>query len=155
MRVTVTGTQSVNQALLDLQAEFGSTKARSSLVPALRRAVEPALNTIRPAVPVDTGKLRVHTKRGAKVSSQKDRKRKYHSKNSLAYGFVVVGIEYRDEKGQYRPAAEAIEFGTADQPARPFIRANFQRAIPAMTETLAQQLNEQIDKWAAKQRTKG
>lgn len=155
MQVTVTGTKAVEQALLDLRQEFSSAKARSSLVPALRRAVDPALNTIRPAVPVDTGKLRVHTKRGAKVSSQKDRKRKYHSKNSLAYGFVVVGIEYRDEKGQYRPAAEAIEFGTADQPAKPFIRANFQRAIPAMTDTLGQELSDQIDRWATKQRTKG
>jgi len=154
MRITVKGTREVEQALLALREEFSAQQAKRSVVPALRRAVKPALDAIRPAVPVDTGRLRVQTKAGAKVSTMRDRKRKYHSNQSIAYGFVIVGVNYVDLKGEFRPAAMALEYGRADQPATPFIRANFERAIPAMTQNLGAELAAQIDQFANKQRSK-
>jgi HK97 gp10 family phage protein len=154
MRMQIKGTRSVADALAALRQEFSSAAARRSVLPALRKAIEPAYRAIRPAVPRDTGKLQVKTKRSAKISTQRDRRRKYHSKNSLAYSYVSVGVGYVDEKGEYRPAAESLEFGSAERPAQPFLRANFERSIPAMTQDLAEGLQQSINTWATKQRAK-
>ena len=150
----VKGTKSVTDALLALRQEFSSAAARRSVLPALRKANEPAYTAIKAAVPRDTGKLQTKTKRGAKISSQRDRKRKYHSKHSLAYSYVSVGVGYVDEKGEYRPAAESLEFGSPERPAQPFLRANFERTIPEMTQDLAKELEQSINTWASKQRAK-
>jgi hypothetical protein len=98
--------------------------------------------------------MRTTVRAGAKVASGKDKKRKYLNQNTLAFGYVDVGVKYYDEKGEYRPATEAREYGTADQAATPFIRRGFQTAIPNMLEILRQDLGTHLNNWAAKQRAK-
>ena len=154
MQFEVKGMKDVEQALLALQAEFGSTMAKRSLVPALRKAVMPARDSIKAAAPIDTGKLKTTVRVGAKVATAKDKKRKYLSANTVAFGYVDVGVKYYDDKGQYRPATEALEFGTAEHPARPFIRRSFKTMIPNMLEILSKDLKNQVDGWAAKQRAR-
>lgn len=154
MEFEVKGLKELEKTLLDMQQEFGSTAAKRSLVPALRKAVMPAKDVIKSIAPVDTGRMRTTVRAGAKVASGKDKKRKYLNQNTLAFGYVDVGVKYYDEKGEYRPATEAREYGTADQAATPFIRRGFQTAIPNMLEILRQDLGTHLNNWAAKQRAK-
>lgn len=154
MEFKVTGMKDIETALLGLQQEFGTTAARRSLVPALRKAVMPARDYIKAIAPVDTGRLKTTVRAGAKIASGKDRKRKYLNANTVAFGYVDVGVKYIDEKGEYRPATEAREYGTSEQPATPFIRIGFQKAIPTMLEILQKDLASQVETWANKQRAK-
>jgi len=150
----VKGLKEFESMLLELQQEFGSTAAKRSLVPALRKAVVPAKDVIKASAPMDTGRLKTTVRVGAKVASGKDKKRKYLNENTLAFGYVDVGVKYYDEKGDYRPATEALEYGTAQQPARPFIKRGFQSAIPNMLEILRSDLGTHLDNWANKHRAK-
>jgi HK97 gp10 family phage protein len=154
MQFEVKGAQEVASALLALREEFSAAAAKRALVPALRKSIKPAFERIKPQVPALTGKLRIETISGAKVSSMKVRKRKYFSPDSIAHGFVAVGVDYKDEKGQYRPAIEALEYGSKRQAAQPFLRSSFQAAIPAMTDALMQELSKHLESWANKQRAK-
>jgi HK97 gp10 family phage protein len=154
MQFEVKGIKEFEQTLLALQAEFGSTAAKRSLIPALRKAVSPAKDSIKAIAPVDTGRMKTTVRHGAKVATQKDKKRKYLNENTVAFGYVDVGVKYYDEKGQYRPATEAREFGTAEQAATPFIRRGFQKAIPNMLDILKKDLGIQLETWASKQRAK-
>jgi hypothetical protein len=141
MEFEVKGLKELEKTLLDMQQEFGSTAAKRSLVPALRKAVVPAKDYIKSIAPVDTGRMRTTVRAGAKVASGKDKKRKYLNQNTLAFGYVDVGVKYYDEKGEY-------------QAATPFIRRGFQTAIPNMLEILRQDLGTHLNNWAAKQRAK-
>jgi HK97 gp10 family phage protein len=148
------GFKEFEDSLLDLAEEFGTTKARRSLLPGLKSAMEPVKAAIKGRVPVDTGKLQLKVRNGAKVATRKDKNKKYLSRDTVAFGFVDVGVGYRDEKGEYRPAAEAIEFGTAEQPARPFIRNSFQSMASSALDRLGSLMSSHMDLWAAKQRAK-
>lgn len=154
MEFEVKGLKEFERVLLDLQQEFGSTAAKRALVPALRKAIMPAKDSIKSIAPVDTGRMKTTVRAGSKVASGKDKKRKYLNQNTLAFGYVDVGVKYYDEKGQYRPATEAREFGTADQAATPFIRRGFATVVPTMLEILRKDLGTHINNWAAKQRAK-
>lgn len=148
------GFKQFEDSLLLLAEEFGTTKARRSLLPGLKSAMEPVKAAIKGRVPVDTGKLQLKVRNGAKVATRKDKNKKYLSRDTVAFGFVDVGVGYRDEKGEYRPAAEAIEFGTAEQPARPFIRNSFQSMATSALDRLGAFMSAHMDLWAAKQRAK-
>jgi HK97 gp10 family phage protein len=148
------GFREFEDSLLELAEEFGTTKARRSLLPGLKSAMEPVKAAIKGRVPVDTGKLQLKVRNGAKVATRKDKNKKYLSRDTVAFGFVDVGVGYRDEKGEYRPAAEAIEFGTAEQPARPFIRNSFQSMASSALDRLSSLMGSHMDLWAAKQRAK-
>jgi HK97 gp10 family phage protein len=152
--IEVKGLKEFERVLLDLQEEFGTTKAKRALIPALREAMEAAKTKIKAGAPVDTGKLKIKIRKGAKVATGKDKKRKYLSPNTVAFGYVDVGVNYKDEKGEYRPAAEAMEYGTAKTPGKPFIRNNFQSAVPQVLASLAERLGKNLDAWASKQRAK-
>lgn len=152
--IEVKGLKEFERTLLDLQEEFGTTRAKRALVPALRQAMEATRSRIKAGAPVDTGKLRTKVRRGAKVATGKDKRKKYLSPNTIAFGYVDVGVNYKDQKGQYRPAAEAMEFGTAEVAGRPFIRQGFESTAPQMLASLAEQLGRNLDAWAAKQRAK-
>ena len=153
-KIEVKGFREFEDSLLELAQEFGTTKARRSLLPALKSAMEPVKAAMKGRVPVDTGKLQLKIRNGAKVATGKDKKKKYLNRDTVAFGFVDVGVGYRDEKGQYRPAAEAIEFGTAEQPAKPFIRSTFQSMATSALDRLASLMSAHMDLWAAKQRAK-
>jgi HK97 gp10 family phage protein len=116
--------------------------------------MEPVKAAMKGRVPVDTGKLQLKIRNGAKVATGKDKKKKYLNRDTIAFGFVDVGVGYRDAKGEYRPAAEAIEFGTAEQPAKPFIRSTFQSMATSALDRLASLMSAHMDLWAAKQRAK-
>jgi len=148
------GFKEFEDSLLELAEEFGTTKARRSLLPGLKSAMEPVKAAIKGRVPVDTGKLQLKVRNGAKVATRKDKNKKYLSRDTVAFGFVDVGVGYQDAKGEYRPAAEAIEFGTAEQPARPFIRNSFQSMASSALDRLGSLLGAHMDLWAAKQRAK-
>ena len=148
------GFKEFEDSLLELAEEFGTTKARRSLLPGLKSAMDPVKAAIKGRVPVDTGKLQLTVRNGAKVATRKDKAKKYLSRDTVAFGFVDVGVGYRDEKGEYRPAAEAIEFGTAEQPARPFIRNSFQSMASSALDRLSSLMSSHMDLWAAKQRAK-
>jgi len=153
-KIEVKGFREFEDSLLELAQEFGTTKARRSLLPALKSAMEPVKAAMKGRVPVDTGKLQLKIRNGAKVATGKDKKKKYLNRDTIAFGFVDIGVGYRDEKGQYRPAAEAIEFGTAEQPAKPFIRSTFQSMATSALDRLASLMSAHMDLWAAKQRAK-
>lgn len=153
-KIEVKGFRQFEDSLLQLAEEFGTTKARRSLLLALKSSMEPVKSAVKSRAPVDTGKLQLKIRNGAKVATRKDKSKKYLSRETVAFGFVDVGVGYRDEKGEYRPAAEAIEFGTSEQPARPFIRSSFQSMASSALDRLASLLGAHMDLWAAKQRAK-
>lgn len=153
-KIEVKGFKEFENSLLLLAEEFGTTKARRSLLPALKSSMEPVKAAVKSRAPVDTGKLQLKIRNGAKVATRKDKAKKYLNRDTIAYGFVDVGVGYRDEKGEYRPAAEAIEFGTAEQSARPFIRNSFQSMASSALDRLGSLMSAHMDLWAAKQRAK-
>ena len=159
----------------DIAEQIGDKKATSKvLVPALREAMKPALQAIRAAAPKDTGALAQFLHIEARRPNKRDKRSLYVRQGDTTIALVTTKAfpkklkkEFYAENASlsatqkskafkkfalstgfpYDARAVAQEFGSARNPAHPFMRVGMETASPAITENLGRILAYRIDNY--------
>jgi hypothetical protein len=176
MTVTIKleGLGEVDKALRQLEADFGQKEsAKRVLVPAVRESLQPVLRQAIANAPKDTGGLALSLQVEARRPTARDRRSKYITQTDTVIGAVTtasakklarmsegkglltarrklkkLGFENANAFVGIESDARAVaqEFGSARNPATPYLRpaleANAQSTVTNLGQILARRINE-------------
>ena len=177
--IKLEGIGEVNNLLLELQRDIGDKEARSKvLIPAVRKAFRNVLTTAQNMAPVDTGALKLLLQVEARRPTSKDRKSKYVTQTDTVIAAVTTasgkkmaamsqGKGLATAKRRLRkmgnndlaesfkgfesdPRAIAQEFGSAKNPAHPYLRPALEAQSQATVNELASILKDKIFQYRSK-----
>lgn len=147
--IKLEGIGAVDQALKALEQEFGDKMAQSKvLVPAVREAMKPVLSTAKQNSPKDTGDLARSLIIEARRPTRRDRRSKYITQTDTVIAAVTTASGKKLKKMGIKSDARAIaqEFGTAHNPAQPYLRpaleSNAQNTVNRLADILARRITE-------------
>lgn len=172
--IKLEGIGAVEQALKQLEQDIGDKQARSKvLVPAVREAIAPVLASAISKSPKDTGGLALSLQIEARRPTRKDRRSKYITQTDTVIAAVTTasgrklkqmstgkGLEksrkklrkmgvvgYQNFTGIASDArAMAQEFGSAHNPAHPYLRpaleSNSTNVVQKLSTILARRISE-------------
>lgn len=176
----VEGLDTLLQTFDDIAREIGDKKANSKiLIPAMREAMKPTLNLAREFAPKDTTALARTLQIEARRPSRRDRRSKYVTQGDNIIALVTtkafpkklkkkfyeenqnLSSTERTKKFKafalstgfpYDARAIAQEFGSARNPAHPYMRTALESAGPAVLDKLATRIAYRIDNYKARYR---
>jgi len=171
----IEGLDNVLRNFEEIAEQIGDKKANSKvLVPALREAMKPALNAIRSRAPKNTGALANNLWIEARRPSKRDKRSLYVRPGDTTIALVTTKAFpkklkkkfYADNADMtsaqrakafkkfalstgfpYDARAVAQEFGSARNPAHPFMRVGLEAASPMILESLGKILSYRIDNY--------
>lgn len=178
IRFKIEGLDNLLRNLDDLAEQIGDKKVNSKiLVPALREAMKPALQAIRAAAPKDTGALAAHLHIEARRPNKRDKRSLYVRQGDTTIALVTTKAFPKKLKKEFYEAnkdlsssakskafkkfalstgfpydarAIAQEFGTARNPAHPYMRVGMEAANPGILGNLRRILADRIDNYKMK-----
>lgn len=172
----ITGGRELVALLNQMQVDFGAKDAQGILTAAVRLSMAPVLATSRTLAPVDTGQLRASLHIEARRPRRRDLNSKYvkstdaviaivttASIKRLERGFKVYDVEgsYKAKKdktkkivGKSDARAVAMEYGTANVAARPFLRPALESNAGAVVNSLSNTLKIALEKYKVRQARK-
>ena len=148
--IKLEGVGSVHVVFRELADEIGDKKANSKiLIPAVREAMKPVLAKARTDAPVDTGGLKRSLQVEARRPNRKDKRSKYIANTDTVISLVTTAPGKKLAKLGIKSDARAIaqEFGTARNPAHPYLRAALESQSTSVVNNLAGILARRIDKY--------
>lgn len=148
--IKLEGVGSVQAVFRELADEIGDKKANSKiLIPAVREAMKPVLAKARADAPVDTGGLKRSLQVEARRPNRKDKRSKYIANTDTVISLVTTAPGKKLAKLGIKSDARAIaqEFGTARNPAHPYLRAALESQSTSVVNNLAGILARRIDKY--------
>ena len=148
--IKLEGVGSVHAVFRELADEIGDKKANSKiLIPAVREAMKPVLAKARADAPVDTGGLKRSLQVEARRPNRKDKRSKYIASTDTVISLVTTAPGKKLAKLGIKSDARAIaqEFGTARNPAHPYLRAALESQSTSVVNNLAGILARRIDKY--------
>ena len=176
----IEGLKEVLAAFDDLADQIGDKKATSQvLVPAVREAMQPVLSQAMANAPVDTGGLRLSLQVEARRPTRRDRRSKYITETDTVIAAVTtasgkklaqmsegkgllrarrklkkLGYENADSFMGIGSDARAIaqEFGTAHNPAHPYLRPAMESQSQQTAKRLGEIIGRRINQYKAKQK---
>lgn len=107
------------------------------------RALAPVISTARQLVPVDEGQLRDSLRVTTRLSRRQQRLNRKRAADEKAGVELFAGAAAL-------PHAHLVEFGTFNQPARPFLRPAWDANKGAVLKTIQEELGSEIEKTAAR-----
>lgn len=148
--IKLEGIGEIDQALKDLEQDFGDKMARSKvLIPAVREAMRPVLDQAIANAPKETGDLRRSLIVEARRPTRRDKRSKYITQTDTVIAAVTTASGKKLAKMGIKSDARAIaqEFGTAKQPGghpylRPALESNAQSTINRLGEILARRIEQ-------------
>lgn len=172
--IKLEGIGEVDKALRQLEADFGQKESsKRVLVPAVRESLQPVLMQAISNAPKDTGGLALSLQVEARRPTAKDRRSKYITQTDTVIGAVTtasakklarmsegkglltarrklkkLGFENANAFVGIESDARAVaqEFGSARNPATPYLRpaleANAQSTVNRLAVILARRINE-------------
>lgn len=171
----IEGLDNVLLNLDEIAEQIGDKKANSKvLVPALREAMKPALQAIRANAPKDTGALAQHLWVEARRPNKRDKRSLYVRQGDTTIALVTTKAfpkklkkKFYADNADMTPAqrakafkkfalstgfpydarAVAQEFGSARNPAHPFMRVGLEQASPVILENLGRILSYRIENY--------
>lgn len=147
------GLKDADQVLRDLARQIGDKTAESKvLVPAVREAMKPVLNRAREEAPKDTGQLARTLQIEARRPTKRDRRSKYITQTDTVIAVVTTAPAKKLRKKGLKSDARAIaqEFGTARNPAHPYMRVSMESQAQAVVNNLAEILKRRILQYRSK-----
>lgn len=175
IKFEIKGLDKVLLNLDDVAEQIGDKKATSKiLVPALREAMKPALQAIRAKAPKDTGALAHHLWIEARRPNKRDKRSLYVRTGDTAIALVTTKAFPKKKKKEwmaenanltgkaravafkkfamstgfpYDARAVAQEFGSARNPAQPFMRTGMESASPTILQNLGNILHYRIENY--------
>lgn len=176
VKVGFTGGRELQELLNQLQIDFGEKDAKNILTNAVRASMQPVLATAKVLAPIDTGQLRVTLQVEARRPTSRDKRSKYVKSTDSVIGLITTapakklarGIRVYDTEGSYKSKkdkykkivgqsdarAVAMEFGTANVAARPYLRPALESQAGAVLNSLSGNLKIALEKYKAKQARK-
>ena len=148
--IKLEGVGNVQAVFRELADEIGDKKANSKiLIPAVREAMKPVLAKARADAPVDTGGLKRSLQVEARRPNRKDKRSKYIANTDTVISLVTTAPGKKLAKLGIKSDARAIaqEFGTARNPAHPYLRAALESQSTSVVNNLAGILARRIDKY--------
>ncbi len=182
MAVTIKleGIGEVDKALRELEADFGQKEsARRVLAPAVREALQPVLTQAIANAPKDTGGLALSLQIEARRPTGRDKRSRYINRTDTVIGTITtasakklarmsegkgllrarrklkkLGFESADAFTGVASDARAIaqEFGTARNPANPYLRPALEANAQSTVNRLAVILQRRINEFRSKQK---
>lgn len=153
--IKLEGIGEVDKALKALEMEFGDKMARSKvLVPAVREALKPVLTQAKANAPKDSGDLEKSLIIEARRPTRRDRRSKYVTQTDTVIAAVTTASGKKLAKMGIKSDARAIaqEFGTAHNPAQPYLRTALESNAQTTVNNLAGILARRIEKFNTKYR---
>ena len=156
--IDISGFDDLFKTMDELALEFGKQKTDRIWKRAMGSAMAPVLQTIKENAPVESGQLKEHIY--MKTHRVQMRDRASESYNGETFMTRVTVSARRDdstkhtvitkkgkERVQYtnRPVGLAMEFGTAEVSARPFIRSGLESNIDRVITSFGYRLQELIE----------
>lgn len=176
----VTGIKETLDVFKQLSEEIGDKKATSKiLVPALKQAMERVQSMARMLAPSDTGELRKAIGIIGRRPTGRDKRSKYVSQGDVAIAMVstkvipkeiqkqfasqskgLKGAEKKQAKRKflqesgfnYDKRAISQEFGTARNPASPFMRTALESQASSVVTELGTILKQKIEQYRSKKK---
>ena len=148
--IKLEGVGSVHAVFRELADEIGDKKANSKiLIPAVRESMKPVLAKARADAPVDTGGLKRSLQVEARRPNRKDKRSKYIANTDTVISLVTTAPGKKLAKLGIKSDARAIaqEFGTARNPAHPYLRAALESQSTSVVKNLAGILARRIDQY--------
>jgi HK97 gp10 family phage protein len=148
--IKLEGVGSVQAVFRELADEIGDKKANSKiLIPAVRESMKPVLAKARTDAPVDTGGLKRSLQVEARRPNRKDKRSKYIANTDTVISLVTTAPGKKLAKLGIKSDARAIaqEFGTARNPAHPYLRSALESQSTSVVNNLAGILARRIDKY--------
>ena len=148
--IKLEGVGSVQAVFRELADEIGDKKANSKiLIPAVREAMKPVLAKAIGEAPEDTGGLKRSLQIEARRPNRKDKRSKYIANTDTVISLVTTAPGKKLAKLGIKSDARAIaqEFGTARNPAHPYLRAALESQSTSVVNNLAGILARRIDKY--------
>ena len=148
--IKLEGVGNVQAVFRELADEIGDKKANSKiLIPAVREAMKPVLAKARTDAPVDTGGLKRSLQVEARRPNRKDKRSKYIANTDTVISLVTTAPGKKLAKLGIKSDARAIaqEFGTARNPAHPYLRVALESQSTSVVNNLAGILARRIDKY--------
>ena len=172
--IRLEGIGDVDQMLRELEAEIGDKAARSKiLIPSVREALLPVLSAAQAEAPMDTGGLKLSLRIDARRPTAKDRRSKYVTRTDTVIAIVTtasgkqlkkmsqaeniakskrklqkLGVNSEKFAGIDSDArAIAQEFGSARNPAHPYLRPALERNAANVVNNLAEILSRRIQQF--------
>lgn len=177
--IKLEGIGDVDKALRDLEADFGQKEsAKRVLVPAVRESLRPVLMAAIQNAPRDTGGLALSLQIEARRPTARDRRSKYITQTDTVMGAITtasgkklarmstgkglltarkklkkMGFENAESFTGIESDARAIaqEFGTARNPASPYLRPALEANAQTTVNRLADILKRRIAEFRSKQ----
>ena len=178
VNIHMEGYEPVMQMFDQLAQEIGDKKANSKvLVPAVRQAMRPTLAMAKQLAPKNTGALAAHLQIEARRPTKRDRRSKYVLNNDSVIALVTtkafprklkkkffeenqnLSPEERAKKFKayaksigfpYDARAVAQEFGSARNPAHPYMRTGLETTARQVIDDLAGIIESKINRYKAK-----
>jgi HK97 gp10 family phage protein len=153
--IKLEGIGDVDKALKALEQEFGDKMARSKvLVPAVREALKPVLAQAKANSPKDSGDLERSLIIEARRPTRRDRRSKYVMQTDTVIAAVTTASGKKLAKMGIKSDARAIaqEFGTAHNPAQPYLRTALESNAQTTVANLAGILARRIEQFNTKYR---
>lgn len=177
--VKMEGFKELELTLEELANEYGDKRVTSKiLVPAVREAMQPVLQQARANAPVDTGGLVLSLQVEARRPTKRDKRSKYVTEKDTVIAAVTTAsgkklqqmsegkgllsarrrlakLGYKEEAKKFKgftsdPRAIAQEFGTAQHPAKPYLRPALETNLETSLSRLRDALAKHIDKFKSK-----
>jgi HK97 gp10 family phage protein len=167
MSAKYTGFSGLEELLLQMAKEFGAVETRKNvLIPAARKSfktvLDAAKNNLYPGHGYDTGQLKRTLKISARAVKGKDLRSKYVNPGDVVIATVSAKLEKKHIKtktgikniGDVSDArAIALEFGTANMAAKPYLRPALEANYQTVTETLKIELAKSFEQYKAKKQS--
>lgn len=160
---SVQGFDELFKAMDDLAEEIGKGKTEAIWRRAMKFAIYPVLESAKTNAPTDTGQLRDHIYMKVQRPQARDKaSASYKGETFIARVTVspkrldsqentVITKNGKERKNyRHRPVALAMEFGTADVPAKPFMRPALENNIDNVLDRLGKSVWYELQwgKWA-------
>lgn len=159
----IKGMKELQAVMMELKAELGgdakaARKATSQLkiVKAVRVATKPLKEQVRRnlksvikgAEKRTPGTLKSSVRSVTRAANKKDRWNKNYGPGVVVVSKVIAGVNYFDDKGKYRPAAQVFEFGSATMAARPYLLPARTQAAPQCVSILSAEIAKILDEYS-------
>jgi len=145
--------------------DFGNKDATNIMRNAVRQSMKPVLAKARSLVAKDTGALAQSLQVETRKPNKKDFRSKYIYPNDVVVGAITTAsgkklakLKFKNIKtGQKQVGtksdarATAVEFGTTNMSAKPFLRPALESSASQVTGTLGKSLGVALEKYKAKQ----
>lgn len=168
VKVEFEGFKEFEELAKKIADDFGYKDAQNIIVSSLRMSMRSALVSAKAAAPVDTGGLRQSLQIEARKPRGKDKRSKYVNNTDVAIALITTapgtklarkkfinqrtGLSQVGIKSDAR--ATAMEFGTANVPAQPFLRPALESNSKNITDDLGKTLAQALEKYKARQAKK-